>query len=86
MADEKDRLGDKLRDVEAAREEQWARQHDAELLEKLRTKEQTPLLCPRCKKPLVVEETGGGEILACPGGDGAWLDASTLKALLKARK
>ena len=47
MADEKDRLGDKLHDVEAARENQWARQHDEELLEKMRER-----LTPSCVSAL----------------------------------
>jgi hypothetical protein len=38
MADEKDRLGDKLYEAEMARENQWARQRDAEILERLRRK------------------------------------------------
>jgi hypothetical protein len=33
---EKDKLGEKLHDVEAARENEWARKRDLELLEKLR--------------------------------------------------
>jgi len=36
MADEKDRLGSKLHDVEKAREDQWARQSDEKLLEQMR--------------------------------------------------
>lgn len=83
MADEKDRLGEKLRDLEAAREDQWARQHDAELLEKMRVKERSSLRCPHCKKLLVVKQTNGLEILACPDNEGAWLDAPVLMALLK---
>lgn len=38
MAGEKDTLGDKLHDLESARENQWAAQRDRELLEKLRRK------------------------------------------------
>ena len=44
--DEKDRYGDKLHDVEHAREEQWAHQRDQELLEKLRKKGEDAL-CAR---------------------------------------
>jgi len=33
---EKDRFGDKLHDVEAARENEWAHKRDQELLEKMR--------------------------------------------------
>jgi hypothetical protein len=42
MDDSKDRVGDKLHDIEKAREEQWARERDKELLEKLRHKKETP--------------------------------------------
>jgi hypothetical protein len=86
MADEKDRLGEKLRDLEAAREDQWARQHDAELIEKMRVKEQSSLPCPHCNKLLVVKKTDGLEILACPDNEGAWLDAPVLMAVLRGRK
>src|SRR5277367_4494105 len=36
MSDEKDRLGDKLREMQHAREGQWAHDHDEDLLAKLR--------------------------------------------------
>jgi hypothetical protein len=36
MADEKDRLGDKFHQAARAREDQWARQLDAEIIERLR--------------------------------------------------
>ena len=45
-ADNKDRLGVKLHDVEAARENQWARQRDEELLEKMRERS-APSRLPR---------------------------------------
>ncbi len=85
---EKDRLGDKLHDVEAAREDQWAHQRDQELLEKMRKKlgPGAALQCPRCKRPLEARAQNGVGMLACPGGDGAWLDADVLKAVLKSRK
>jgi hypothetical protein len=38
MEDEKDRLGDKLREVEKAREDQWAFEQDRKLIEKQRQK------------------------------------------------
>lgn len=83
MVDEKDRLGDKLHDAEAAREEQWARQRDVELLAKMRQKAAAALHCPKCSKALVERKQGGATILACPDNDGAWLDAAALKAVLK---
>lgn len=86
MADEKDRLGDKLHDVEAAREDQWARQRDAELLEKIRQKQHSAMHCPRCGKELAAKKYGAVEALACPDDDGAWIDAAALKTLLKQTK
>ncbi len=89
MADqEKDRLGDKLHDVEAAREDQWAHQRDQERLEKMRKKlgPGAAFQCPRCKRPLEARVQNGVAMLACPSGDGAWLDADVLKGVLKSRK
>lgn len=85
MADEKDRLGSKLHDVEKAREDQWARQHDVELLEKMR-KRVSQTSCPHCKELLVARTEAGVQMHACPAGHGAWLDAATLKAVLKEQK
>jgi len=81
----KDRLGSKIRDVEAAREDQWARQNDTELIEKMR-KRLEHIACPHCKEFLVARTEAGVIMLACPKGDGAWLDASALKTVLKQRK
>ena len=83
MADEKDRYGDKIRETEKAREDQWARQQDAELLEKIRQKAGASMLCPKCGKALVERTQGSIHLLACPQNDGAWLDAATLDLLLK---
>ena len=85
MADEKDRLGSKLRDVEKAREDQWARQHDAELLELMR-KRLSETACPQCKQFLVPKTDHGIAMHSCPQGHGAWLDAATLKTVLKEQK
>jgi hypothetical protein len=80
--DHKDRLGNKLHDVEKAREDQWARQRDEELVEKMR-KRLSQTACPECKQFLVSKTEAGVEIHACPQGHGAWLDAPALKAVLK---
>ncbi len=80
--DEKDRLGDKLKDVERAREEQWAHQRDQELLEKLRKKVEDAL-CPQCRKPLVAETRGSVAMMACTDKHGAWLRAEALDAIFK---
>ncbi len=84
-ADNKDRLGNKIHDVEAAREDQWARQRDAELVEKMRER-LSHIACPHCKQFLVAKTEGGVQMLACPKGDGAWLDTAALKAVLKEHK
>ena len=83
--DEKDRYGDKLHDVERAREEQWAHQRDQELLEKLRKKGEAAQ-CPECRKPLVAETRAGVAMMACADKHGAWLRAEVLEALLKRLK
>ncbi len=83
--DNKDRLGNKLHDVEAAREDQWARQHDAELLEKMRER-LSKTRCPHCKLFLVEKTESGVPMHVCPAGHGAWLDAAALKTALKGHK
>lgn len=84
-SDNKDRLGSKIRDAEAAREDQWARQRDAELLEKMRERLHH-IACPHCREFLVAKTEAGIDQMACPSGHGAWLDASALQALEKQRK
>jgi uncharacterized protein YbaR (Trm112 family) len=84
-ADNKDRLGNKIHDAEAAREDQWARQRDAELLEKMRERLHK-MVCPHCKQFLVAKTESGIHTQSCPTGHGAWLEASQLKAVLKDHK
>jgi hypothetical protein len=86
MADDKDRLGDKLRDVEAAREDLWAKKLDEELLAKLRQKQSSTVECPRCKKMMTAQAKGGVAVLVCPDGHGAWVEGDAMKALFEARK
>jgi hypothetical protein len=83
MADEKDRFGEKIHQSEKAREDQWARQRDAELLAKIRQKGDTSLHCPKCQSALADKVVDGIHMLACPNHDGAWLDAAGLEKLLK---
>jgi hypothetical protein len=52
MSDQRDRLGDKLHLAEVARENQWARQRDAEIIDRLRQKYLKPINCPQCKERL----------------------------------
>ncbi len=60
--DQKDRFGDKLRDLEHAREDKFFADRDRELLSRLRSKS-TPA-CPRCG----AEPVGAGEDRRCPNG------------------
>ncbi len=83
MADEKDRFGEKIHQSEKAREDQWARQRDAELLEKIRQKGAASLHCPKCGKALVDKVQDGVHMLTCPQNEGAWIEASVLENLLK---
>jgi Transcription factor zinc-finger len=81
MDDQKDRFGDKLRDLEKVREDQWARDHDLELLEKMRARQHTELYCPRCAAKLVPRTGGEIAAMSCPNGHGAWLEATALERL-----
>jgi len=83
MADEKDRFGDKLHQSEKAREDQWARQQDVELLDKIRKKGVASMHCPKCGGTLVDKVQGGVHLQACPKNEGAWLETSALESLLK---
>jgi|SRR2546425_640967 hypothetical protein len=93
---EKDKLGEKLHDVEAARENEWARKRDQELLEKMRqarhaneaaqsNEESQPAgagSCPQCKQQLVpnTDLRVGGMI--CPQRHGAWFGWDTVARIM----
>ena len=83
MSDEKDRLGDKLHDVEKAREDQWAREEDRRLLDKLRQRQTADLHCIQCNSKLVPRAAAGVVIMTCPNNHGGWLDAEALSQLDK---
>jgi hypothetical protein len=86
MADERDRFGDKIHDVEKAREDQWARDEDRRLLEKMRQKHTVELHCPHCNSVLSARAEHGVTLLRCPAGHGAWLEPEALAHLGKATK
>jgi hypothetical protein len=58
MANEKNHLGQTLHDAEVALENQWARQHDAELLEQIRKKWTSALQCLNRGKTLQPKAIG----------------------------
>lgn len=88
---EKDRYGDKLRDVEKAREDKFFAERDRELLQKLKAQsgaqeEQTlrelaHMRCPKCGDRLVVRTKLDVELDECPRGHGMWLDTGELTKL-----
>jgi hypothetical protein len=88
---EKDRYGDKLRDVEKAREDKFFADRDRELLLKLKgqanseeeqaVRELARMRCPKCGERLVTRSEHQVEIDACPSGHGIWLDDGELEKL-----
>ena len=81
MSDEKDRLGDTLHQSEMARENQWARQHDAEIIERLRLKYAKAIKCPQCGERLEARMAIGVGEMVCPKHHGAWADREALDQL-----
>src|SRR5262245_57449045 len=91
MIDEKDRLGNKLRDAERGQEDEYFARRDRELLEKLRgTKEEdiedtlrrvALMRCPKCGVSLDARRMHGVSVEHCPKCDGIWLDHGELEAI-----
>jgi hypothetical protein len=90
-ANEKDRLGDKLRDVERAREDQYFKERDRKLLDQMRKSKglegeddlapQALGLCPKCGVRLQQRDVDGVTVDECPSCAGMWLDHGELKAI-----
>jgi uncharacterized protein len=88
---EKDRFGDKLREVEKAREDKFFGDRDQALLLKLKTeigakeeraiRELTHMRCPKCGEPLTSTTRLEVGIDECPSGHGIWLDHGELEKL-----
>jgi hypothetical protein len=91
MPTEKDRLGDKLHDLEQAREDQYFARRDKELLERMRKdrdkefanelKAAGTLICPRCGAQLGERSHHGVQARECPGCGGLWLDKEEVEVL-----
>lgn len=92
-SDEKDRFGDKLREVERAREEQFFKKRDEELISKLREKKDDVAeteaqaasqdRCPKCGTPLQRREYLEVEVDECPSCGGVWLDQGELEEIAR---
>jgi hypothetical protein len=87
-AGEKDRLGDKLRDVEKAREDQYFAERDRKLVDRLRQEKSREreeehrqvarMRCPKCGESLVGRKLRGVTVEECPSCFGLWLDKGEL--------
>jgi uncharacterized protein with PIN domain len=86
MADDKDRLREKLQQKEKAEEDRYFQEQDRLALEKLRRQEAkaaAPTLdrCPRCAEPLQATTHHGVAIEECPAGHGLWLNRGELEEI-----
>jgi Zn-finger nucleic acid-binding protein len=81
VSDEKDRLGQTLHHRGKVIEDSWARQHDEEIIAKLREKYSKPIKCPICGQQLDARVAVGLGGMACPLLHGAWLTTATLEAV-----
>jgi hypothetical protein len=87
--DDKDRLGEKLRDKQKGEEDRYFAERDRAALERLRQQREAtrataaPELnrCPRCGVELVMIDHLGVSIDECPNGHGTWLDKGELEVL-----
>jgi hypothetical protein len=97
MATEKDRLGNKLREAERGREDQFFAERDRQLIERLRDAkegetggEAKPALpqaadmrCPKCNTRLESHVLHDIAVEECPSCHGMWLDEGELEALAR---
>jgi hypothetical protein len=93
MPDEKDRLGDKLRQKEKAEENRFFAERDKALIEKLRQQKAAPepekprepgrMQCPKCGERLATVDHLGVTVEECPGCHGMWLDEGELQTLAR---
>jgi len=91
MADDKDRLGDKLRDKERGEEGKFFAERDRAAIEKLRKQaaavdqdrlaELTRNRCPKCGARLQAVEHRGVTVEECPHRHGMWLDTGELETI-----
>ena len=91
--EEKDRLGNKLRDAERAREDQYFAERDRKLIEALRQakegeteaalKEAAHMRCPKCGTRLIPHTLHDVSLDECPSCHGVWLDAGELEDLAR---
>ena len=93
MSDEKDRLGDKLREVEKAREDQYFAERDRALLRKVKAEEAgkeeehvrelARMRCPKCGARLATAKHHDVTVDACPECHGMWLDKGEIDEIAR---
>jgi Zn-finger nucleic acid-binding protein len=83
MSDEKNPLGDRWHLIRKARESQWARRHEAEIIDRLRQKYANKVPCPECGTTLDPRTATGLGGMACPKRHGAWAEWDTLQQIGK---
>ena len=85
MADEKDRMGEKLRQKEKGDEERFFAEREATLVEKLRRERAAETrphpLCPKDGSRLTATEDHGVKVERCPTCHGLWLEAGELEKI-----
>jgi len=91
--DEKDRFGDKLREAERGREDQYFAERDRELLAKLKSgqagereqalKEAAHMRCPKCGERLRSVTRHEVALDECPACQGIWLDRGELESIAR---
>ena len=93
MGNEKDRLGEKLRDKQKGEEDRYFSARDRELLEKLKQQkaagaEAAPgaMLCPRDGTALVEIDQHGVTIEECPQCGGMWFDKGEVETVAAREK
>jgi hypothetical protein len=92
MAEDKDRLGDKLRDKQRGEEDRYFGERDRAALEKLKqqkaaaTASVASMRCPKDGTALASIDQHGVTVEECPKCGGLWFDKGELETVAKREK
>ena len=91
--DEKDRLGNKLREAERGREDEFFAEQDRQLIDKMRRsqegdteqtlREAARMRCPKCGTRLTTHKLHAVTVDACPACRGMWLEEGELQEIAR---